>query len=62
MSCKDGQLRRGSEVSYYDSEPLRINANIVRRIRYQVMSATVLDFKSEGNKLAELIKQYNISS
>ncbi|KAF7544573.1 hypothetical protein G7046_g9758 [Stylonectria norvegica] len=33
-----------------------------QRIRYQVMSASLLDFKSEGNKLAEMIKQYSISS
>jgi hypothetical protein len=30
------------------------------RIRYQVLSASFLDFKAEGNRLAELIKQYNI--
>lgn len=32
------------------------------RVRYQVMSASFLDFKSEGNKLAEMIKQYDINS
>lgn len=37
-----------------------IRAN-VRRIRCQVMSAAPLDFKAEGHKLAELIKQYSIS-
>ncbi len=30
------------------------------RIRYQVMSATPLDYKSEGNKLAEMIKQLEV--
>lgn len=33
---------------------------MISRIRYQVMSASFLDFKTEGNRLAELIKQYNI--
>ena len=32
----------------------------VNRIRYQVMGVTPLDYKSEGNKLAELIKQMNV--
>lgn len=36
-------------------------ANAFARVRYQVMSAAPLDFKAEGNKLAELIKQYSIS-
>lgn len=31
------------------------------RIRYQVMSAAPMDYKAEGNKLAELIKQYSIN-
>jgi hypothetical protein len=30
-------------------------------VRYQVMSAAPFDWKSEGTKLAELIKQYSIS-
>ncbi|CAI4215173.1 unnamed protein product [Parascedosporium putredinis] len=30
-------------------------------VRYQVLSATPVDFKAEGNKLAELIKQYSIN-
>jgi hypothetical protein len=30
------------------------------RIRYQVVSATPLDYKSEANKLAELIKQMSV--
>jgi replication factor A1 len=39
-----------------------MNANALSfRVRYQVMSAAPIDFKSEGNKLAELIKQYNIN-
>ncbi|KAK1846091.1 replication factor-a protein 1 [Colletotrichum chrysophilum] len=33
-----------------------------QRVRYQVMSATQIDFKSEGAKLADLIKQFGISS
>lgn len=32
-----------------------------QRVRYQVMSATPLDYKSEANKLAELIKQYSLN-
>ncbi|KAK3685680.1 putative single-stranded DNA-binding protein 68k chain [Podospora appendiculata] len=31
-----------------------------QRIRYQVMSATQLDYKSEGHKLAEMIKQMSV--
>ncbi len=31
--------------------------NRVYRVRYQVMSARAMDYKSEGNKLAELIKE-----
>ncbi|CAM1500729.1 Fc.00g098910.m01.CDS01 [Cosmosporella sp. VM-42] len=38
------------------------NYGEAQKIRYQVMSASILDFTSEGNKLAEMIKQYNISS
>lgn len=34
----------------------------VYRIRYQVMSSSFLDFKSEGNKLAEMIKQYDMNA
>ncbi|KAF3357892.1 hypothetical protein VD0004_g9366 [Verticillium dahliae] len=33
-----------------------------QRIRYQARSAAPVEYKSEGNKLAELIKQYSISS
>ncbi|KAL0942486.1 putative replication factor-a protein 1 [Colletotrichum truncatum] len=33
-----------------------------QRVRYQVMSASPIDFKAEGAKLAELIKQFSISS
>ncbi len=32
------------------------------RVRYQVMTASFLDFKSEGDKLAELIKQYDLNN
>ncbi|KAK5987089.1 Replication factor A protein 1 [Cladobotryum mycophilum] len=32
-----------------------------QRVRYQVMSATLLDFKAEANKLAEMIKQYDLN-
>ncbi len=32
-----------------------------RRVRYQVMSAAPFDYKSEGIKLVELIKEYSIS-
>ncbi|KPM34314.1 Replication factor A protein 1 [Neonectria ditissima] len=38
------------------------NFGETQKIRYQVMSASLPDFKSEGDKLAELIKQYEISS
>ncbi|KAM5352484.1 hypothetical protein ACJ41O_005207 [Fusarium nematophilum] len=38
------------------------NFGEAQRIRYQVMSVGLLDFKSEGDKLSELIKQYEISS
>lgn len=30
------------------------------RIRYQVVSAVPMDYKSEANKLAELIKQMSV--
>ncbi|KZL72171.1 replication factor-a protein 1 [Colletotrichum incanum] len=33
-----------------------------QRVRYQVMSASQIDYKAEGAKLAELIKQFGISS
>ncbi|OLN85970.1 Replication factor A protein 1 [Colletotrichum chlorophyti] len=33
-----------------------------QRVRYQVMSATPIDYKAEGAKLAELIKQFEISA
>ncbi|KAK8873856.1 Replication factor A protein 1 [Apiospora arundinis] len=33
-----------------------------QKIRYQVMNATPLDFKSEALKLADMIKQFDISS
>ncbi|KAK1995464.1 replication factor-a protein 1 [Colletotrichum falcatum] len=33
-----------------------------QRVRYQVMSASPIDYKAEGAKLAELIKQFGISS
>jgi len=32
----------------------------LRRIRYQVLGVTPLDYKSEANKLAELIKQMSV--
>ncbi|KAF5619883.1 replication factor A1 [Fusarium tjaetaba] len=38
------------------------NFGEAQRIRYQVMTVTPLDFKSEGTKLDELIKQYENSS
>ncbi|KAI1013011.1 hypothetical protein LB503_001771 [Fusarium chuoi] len=38
------------------------NFGEAQRIRYQVMTVTPLDFKSEGTKLDELIKQYESSS
>jgi len=41
----------------YDESMLTLNG----RVRYQVMNATPLDWKSEGHKLAELIKQYNFN-
>ncbi len=34
----------------------------LHRVRYQVMSANLLDFKAEGNKLAEMIKQYDMNA
>ncbi|GJC79404.1 replication factor A protein 1 [Colletotrichum liriopes] len=33
-----------------------------QRVRYQVMSASQIDYKAEGARLAELIKQFGISS
>ncbi|EFZ01765.1 replication factor-A subunit 1 [Metarhizium robertsii] len=38
------------------------NFGDTQRVRYQIMSAAFLDFKSEGNKLAELIKQYDMNA
>lgn len=35
---------------------------LLSRVRYQVMSASQLDYKSEATKLADLIKQFGISS
>lgn len=35
-------------------------ANDPRRIRYQAMSVTPLDYKTEANKLVELIKQMSV--
>ena len=31
------------------------------RTRYQARSAAPIDFKAEGNRLADLIKQYNMN-
>ncbi|EGR53134.1 replication factor A-like protein [Trichoderma reesei QM6a] len=36
------------------------NFGDTQRVRYQVMSASLIDYKSEGHKLVELIKQFNI--
>ncbi|KAG5921079.1 hypothetical protein E4U61_007153 [Claviceps capensis] len=38
------------------------NFGDVQRVRYQVLTAAPLDFKSEGDKLAEMIKQYDMNS
>lgn len=38
------------------------HALTVYRVRYQVMTASFLDFKSEGDKLAEMIKQYDMNN
>ena len=36
--------------------------DICARVRYQVQYAKPLDFALEANKLAQIIKQYNIDS
>ncbi|KAH6986021.1 hypothetical protein BKA56DRAFT_516451 [Ilyonectria sp. MPI-CAGE-AT-0026] len=52
-NCKRLNFRCRAKMDTFGDAP---------KIRYQVMSASVPDFKSEGDKLAELIKQYEISS
>ncbi|KAI5462374.1 hypothetical protein BGZ63DRAFT_355252 [Mariannaea sp. PMI_226] len=52
-NCKKLIFRcRAKSETFNDSE----------KVRHQVMSLTLIDFKSEGDKLAELIKQYEISA
>ena len=36
-------------------------ANVYARVRYQVQYANPLDFAREANKLAQIIKQYNMA-
>ncbi len=47
-------------MSSPSSRPEVEQALIIRSIRYQVMNANLLDYKSEANKLIELIRQYEI--
>lgn len=35
--------------------------NVIYRIRYQVMSATPVDFSTESMQLVEMIKQYDLN-
>lgn len=41
------------------AERLRF-ANVLHRIRYQVMNASPLNFKQEAAKLTELLNQYKL--
>jgi replication factor A1 len=34
----------------------------VTRVRYQIQTASPIDFKAESAKLAEMIKQYDMNS
>lgn len=53
VNCKKLYFRCRAKMDNYGD---------VQRIRYQVMSAALLDFKTEGNKLAEMIRQYDMNS
>ncbi|KND91530.1 hypothetical protein TOPH_03610 [Tolypocladium ophioglossoides CBS 100239] len=53
VNCKKLNFRCRAKMDNYGD---------AQRVRYQVMNASFLDFKSEGNKLAEMIKQYDINS
>ncbi|RFU27944.1 hypothetical protein B7463_g8394, partial [Scytalidium lignicola] len=50
-SCKTLTFRCRAKMDSYQDQ---------QRIRYQVMSASPINYKQEANKLAELIKLYNI--
>ncbi|KAK4089691.1 hypothetical protein ACCO45_006025 [Purpureocillium lilacinum] len=52
VNCKKLSFRCRARMDNYGD---------AQRVRYQVMSASLLDFKTEGNKLAELIKQYDMN-
>jgi len=39
---------------------VQLEINSTPRIRYQAMSVTPLEYKSEANKLVELIKQMSV--
>ncbi|TQV90333.1 hypothetical protein V2A60_004290 [Cordyceps javanica] len=53
VNCKKLQFRCRARMDNYGE---------VQRVRYQVMTASFLDFKSEGDKLAEMIKQYDMNN
>ncbi|KAK3181146.1 Replication factor A protein 1 [Lecanicillium sp. MT-2017a] len=53
VNCKKLQFRCRAKMDNYGE---------AQRIRYQVMNASFLDFKTEGDKLAEMIKQYDMNN
>lgn len=53
VNCKKLNFRCRAKMDNYGD---------TQRVRYQVMSASLLDFKSEGNRLAEMVKQYDPNS
>lgn len=44
----------------HDLKLLFACANCGSRVRYQLMEATPLDYKMEGNRLAEMIRQLGV--
>ncbi|KAF4511929.1 hypothetical protein G6O67_001126 [Ophiocordyceps sinensis] len=53
VNCKKLSFRCRAKMDNYGD---------TQRVRYQVMNASFLDFKAEGAKLAEMIKQFDMNS
>lgn len=53
VNCKKFAFRCRAKMDNYGD---------TQRVRYQVMSASVLDFKAEANRLVDLIKQFDMTS
>ncbi|PNP44047.1 replication factor A1 [Trichoderma gamsii] len=51
VNCKKLTFRCRAKLDHFGD---------TQRVRYQVLSAALMDYKTEGDKLVELIKQFNI--